>query len=395
MEINLKRYLIGATSLIALVTLTLPVQASTTPSGETPYSVDSSISPYAEPNIYFLVKEGGSWKVSKTADLTQEGVERVSVDTNLKLIRLKASAPTKVSAAERDRGPGSGNRWECFKRPVGGTGYREANSYSICSSELTKSATTAGEAAIGSLNLLFGSVRSMVAVDQEKIMEIATTSGLIAIAEQDAKNKIALEAKRQQDLVDTRLKEEQDRIASDRNAEQGDANAKYQRGLDYLGSQAWNAEAEKWFEKATASGSSDAAYQLGLIKFDHYRDEDAAERLWSKAAQGGNAEAKKRLSELLAMKNQIALEREQRLQREKEQAALQAKEKQRVIAFRKSLKEGDETNCGPVIELKPNLVKVAHAVSNYGNEHWIKRDQLVPSSYDCSFYNGTYRAPQY
>lgn len=226
-------------------------------------------------------------------------------------------------------------------------------------------------------------------------MEIATTSGLIAIAEQDAKNKIALEAKRQQDLVDTRLKEEQDRIASDRNAEQGDANAKYQRGLDYLGSQAWNAEAEKWFEKATASGSSDAAYQLGLIKFDHYRDEDTAERLWTKAAQGGNAEAQKRLSELLAIKNQIALEREQRLQREKEQAALQAKEKQRVMAFRKSLKEGEETNCGPVIELKPNLVKVAHAVSNYGNEHWIKRDQLFPSSYDCSFYNGTYRAPQY
>ncbi|MDH2916066.1 MAG: hypothetical protein PXX77_04230 [Gallionella sp.] len=384
METDLKRYLIGATSLIALVTLTLPVQAATTPNGETPYSVDSSISPYAEPNIYYLVKEGDSWKVSKTADLTQEGVERVSVDPNLKLIRLKASAPTKVSAAERDRGPGSGNRWECFKRPVGGTGYREANSYSICSSELTKSVTTAGEAAIGSLNLLFGSVRSMVAVDQEKLLEIASSSGLIALAEQDAKDKIALEVKRKQDLEDTRLKAEQDLIAADRRAEQGDASAKYQRGLFFMGRQETHFEGEKWLEKAVAAGSADAAYVLGVYKYEQFRDEEEAEKLWTKAAQGGNVDAKKRLRELLAKKNQIA-----------EEADRQAKEKQRVVAFRKSIKEGDESNCGPVIELKANLVKVAHAVSNYGNEHWIKRDQLFPSSYDCSFYNGNYRAPQY
>jgi len=381
---------IGSYIFIALVACsTMTVQASTTSGGENPYSVDDALLKYVpHPNgIYYLIKDGSSWKAAKTADLTQEGVERLYVDTKRKVISLTALAPTKVSAAERERGPGYGNRWECFSRLAGSSGYREATSYSICSSELTKSATTSGEALAGSLNMLFGSKRSLVAVDREKILEISGASGLIALAEQEANDRIALEAKRQ--------KEEQDRIASDLSAEKGDGNAKYQRGLFYLGTQAWNAEAEKWFEKATAAGSAEAAYKLGLIKYDHHQDWDAAERLWTKASKGGNADAKQRLSEFHAMKKRIALERELQLQNERAEAVRQANERKRVVAFRKSLKEGDETNCGPVIETKKNLIKVAFAVSNYGNEHWIRRDEIFPTNYDCSFYNGNYRAPRF
>ncbi len=393
---NLIRF--GSKTFMALVACSiLTVQASTTTDSEKPYSVDDALLKYIpHPNgVYYLIKEGSSWKAAKTADLTQEGVERLYVDTKRKVISLTALAPTKVSAAERERGPGYGNRWECFSRLTGSSGYREATSYSICSSELTKSATTSGEALAGSLNMLFGSKRSYVAVDREKILEIAGASGLIAMAEQEANDRIALETKRQQDLEDARQKVEQDRIASDLSAEKGDGNAKYQRGLFYLGTQAWNAEAEKWFEKASAAGSAEAAYKLGLFKYDHHQDWDAAERLWIKASQGGNADAKQRLSEFHAMKKRIALEHEQQVQREKAEAARQANERKRVAAFRKSLKEGDETNCGPVIEAKKNLIKVAFAVSNYGNEHWIRRDEIFPSNYDCSFYNGNYHAPRF
>lgn len=75
-------------------------------------------------------------------------------------------------------------------------------------------------------------------------------------------------------------------------------------------------------------------------------------------------------------------------------ALAEVKEKQQLVAFRKSLKQGDDTNCGSAIEIKGKLVKVSFAVRNYGNEHWIKRDQVFPPGAGCEFVNGEYRSPQ-
>jgi len=72
----------------------------------------------------------------------------------------------------------------------------------------------------------------------------------------------------------------------------------------------------------------------------------------------------------------------------------QERERKKIIAFRKSLREGDDTNCGPVIEVKGKLVKVAFALANFGNEHWIKRDQILSPGYDCRFVNGQYQPEQ-
>lgn len=66
----------------------------------------------------------------------------------------------------------------------------------------------------------------------------------------------------------------------------------------------------------------------------------------------------------------------------------------KIVVFRKSLKEGDDTNCGPIIEVKGKLIKVAFAVANYGNEHWIKRDQILSPDYVCRFVNGQYQPLQ-
>ena len=65
-----------------------------------------------------------------------------------------------------------------------------------------------------------------------------------------------------------------------------------------------------------------------------------------------------------------------------------------LAAWRKKIHEGDETNCGPVIEVKPKLIKISNAVAGYGNEHWIRRDQLYPTGYSCRFFNGEYQPPQ-
>lgn len=70
-----------------------------------------------------------------------------------------------------------------------------------------------------------------------------------------------------------------------------------------------------------------------------------------------------------------------------------AAEAKQVVAFRKTIEEGTETNCGPAIEVKPKLIRVSFAVTNYGNEHWIKRDQLFPAGFGCRFVNGEYQPP--
>ena len=79
-----------------------------------------------------------------------------------------------------------------------------------------------------------------------------------------------------------------------------------------------------------------------------------------------------------------------------ERAGLEARTKQANLlkSFRASLAEGTETNCGPVIEVKKTLVKVSYAVAEYGNEHWIRRNELFPRGYGCSFHRGEYQPPQ-
>lgn len=66
----------------------------------------------------------------------------------------------------------------------------------------------------------------------------------------------------------------------------------------------------------------------------------------------------------------------------------QAQAEKVFAAFRKSLREGDDTNCGSVIEIKGKLIKVAFAVANYGNEHWVKREVILPPNYYCHYLNG-------
>ena len=81
-------------------------------------------------------------------------------------------------------------------------------------------------------------------------------------------------------------------------------------------------------------------------------------------------------------------------QRAKEEAAQRKKEQRQVSSFRKSIKEGDDSNCGPVLEVKSKLIKVAFPVESYGNEHWVKRNEIFPAGYQCQFVNGQYIPPQ-
>jgi hypothetical protein len=92
----------------------------------------------------------------------------------------------------------------------------------------------------------------------------------------------------------------------------------------------------------------------------------------------------------------VRAEREEARRQEEQRRNEQEQRRQRIAeadAFRRAIKPETETNCGPALEIKGSLVKVYFPVANYGNEHWIRRDQLFPPKYGCRFFNGRYEPP--
>lgn len=331
---------------------------------------------------YFLTKNDDKWTASKVGSLSEDNVEAVAVDVLSKEITLRAQVSSDDTTRRNDQ-------WVCGRGLTGQS--RKKNGYTVCTSSLMQAASHAASAftniLFSPLVVLTGTAMVTVAVDQVEVLEIAKSSGLIQMAEQDNLNRLAAIEKNTQNAIAARQKIEQERLALDQQAEQGDANTKYQRGLAYLGSYSWNADAENWFKKSAAAGSADAYFKLGLFQRDHYTNQSEAETLWSKAAHGENVDAKNIL-------NDLASERHRAAQAAKEDAARVAQEQKQLAAFRKSLADGEETNCGPVIETKAKTVKISFALANYGNEHWIRRDEIYPAGYGCRFVNGQYQSPR-
>lgn len=89
--------------------------------------------------------------------------------------------------------------------------------------------------------------------------------------------------------------------------------------------------------------------------------------------------------------------REAKAKAEEEQRRTEEQRKRqswaRVESFRHAIRIEAETNCGPVLDVKGSLVKVYFPVSNYGNEHWLRKEQLFPPDYGCRFLNGNYVPP--
>ena len=67
-----------------------------------------------------------------------------------------------------------------------------------------------------------------------------------------------------------------------------------------------------------------------------------------------------------------------------------------IASFRNGkLSEELVTNCGPILEVKKTMVKVYFPVKDYGNEHWIPKNEVFPDGYGCSFLNGQYVGPTF
>lgn len=83
----------------------------------------------------------------------------------------------------------------------------------------------------------------------------------------------------------------------------------------------------------------------------------------------------------------------QKAEEEKRQHEQRLKE---IATFRNGkLSEETVTNCGPILEVKKTMVKVYFPVKDYGNEHWIPKNEIFPDGYGCAFTNGQYVGPTY
>jgi hypothetical protein len=101
--------------------------------------------------------------------------------------------------------------------------------------------------------------------------------------------------------------------------------------------------------------------------------------------------AKAKLEQYAAKQDALAAA-EQKARIKAETARIAEIQKQHA-AWRKGLKVGAVTNCGPVIEIKGTLLKIYAPVKDYGNEHWINRGDLYMPGERCSFLNGAYQPP--
>lgn len=96
-----------------------------------------------------------------------------------------------------------------------------------------------------------------------------------------------------------------------------------------------------------------------------------------KLAQKAAAAEEERLRKLQAESARMLSLEMERLQKE-------------LVQWRSKVKAGDDTFCGPVIEVKWPMIRIALRVqlSGYGNDAWLKAAEVYPPSYGCRNVNG-------
>lgn len=89
-------------------------------------------------------------------------------------------------------------------------------------------------------------------------------------------------------------------------------------------------------------------------------------------------------------KRQAAEEARQAKLEEKMRKERERKELASLAQFRGKLEIGADTHCGPIIDIKGPMIKVAVNVplSGYGTEAWLKRGEIYTPAYGCHNLNG-------
>lgn len=213
--------------------------------------------------------------------------------------------------------------------------------YSPCNSELTESDTVIGIGksllALPTLGASLGSARGL---DKDKIVDIVEQTRLFDAIKQDLLTKKQL----------ARKEAELERVRAYRRAfKTAKTSAQFTRFINN-------------YSANDPEGLVQQAKYLREIALTQELEEKARQEAVRQASQQHEKERKARIE-------RIATE------------------------FRTNLSVGTQTNCGPVLELRGNLVKVYVPVQGYGNEHWVRRDTVYQPTLGCRFRNGQYMPP--
>jgi hypothetical protein len=310
---------------------------------------------------YVLEKNSsGKWTLSAETDVTRENLERIFIDLDAKRITLGVP----FFDIKGIRQAGTYRRVACAKGRLAFKGRSEGGKYNACDSAFTKAAAETGLLTAISApltGLLVQTVSYSVVVDQDALANAVSEAGLVerAMADRDA------------------LKLGTYRTAYVTASQEGSPAAALQRFIDTYTKAGYDPdnllpaagqlvdEKRRRQEQLALEAAETKRQELARIELDN------EQKRKSEAAQ---AEASARDAAAKALED---------LRRRTEETK----------RFRASLRVETETNCGPVIEARGNLLKIYSPVSNYGNEHWIPRGQVFPPGYGCRFFNGHYQPP--
>ncbi len=142
-----------------------------------------------------------------------------------------------------------------------------------------------------------------------------------------------------------------------------------------------------YYIKSCSKKNSESCYDVGVDFYKGYGTEKNTHQAYTYLKDACSLKIRKSC-EYLAEIDKIKAEEE------KQRKIIEEAKKQeefKIKQFRqKKFQEGDQTNCGPIIEAKTKMLKIYFPVQGYGNEHWIMRDTIYPVGYGCRFYNGRY-----
>lgn len=277
----------------------------------------------------FLTKKDGAWSASSTANVGDSTVERLKINVATGDVYLDAAV--QEPPADRDA-TGPVTRWACF---ASGQPKRFKDDYSICASNFNKGDNTGGDQVLVGMSLLFGrsGIRTVKAVDTsalEAALQQANVRGLVVQARTESNDAVLRDYR---DLV---------------------ANARTVGDYSRLASLAALADPDGVGEKAKQ--------RVLELQSQASAERDAKE------------EAKRRLEV-----ERRALESQRR-----------ALESQRIAVWRQTVKVGSDTFCGPVIEVRSPMYRIAvrAQLRGFSNEQWLKQEELFPSDYGCTNTDG-------
>lgn len=379
--------------LLAFAMFAMQARAEVAQGTKDEWNISNNIGNFDRPGItYYLIKqEDGKWKAAKEGDVREDNVERIKVDVKNKTVYLDAPYySSEGGLMNQYLENGRLTPTLCSSGLSNHTKPRKDGGYSICLSGFTTSDVSAVNATGSTLLAVFSFGTRLfhaVKLDAEKLKDAVLESGVAETSTNDLityQNQQWLTAYRKEFSMATGI-----RIPTEQSLVMPTAAVTSKKIRQFISSYQDNdpenlvAQARETLASVEAKEKDDAlyryrdAFQAATTVFelrtfiDNYSQSDP-DKLIPKAHV--------KLSALLA---------QEKIEAENTRRA-QVEEAKKLVSWRKTLREGDETNCGPVLETKRGLIKVYFPVANYGSEHWIRVDQIQKAGMGCRFVNGQY-----